>query len=105
MSKKSTEKLGWKSLPPGDVLEAGTAHDFKTGDWRSSRPVHDDEKCTNCLICWIYCPDSSVIVKDGKFVAFDYDHCKGCGICASVCPPKVQAITMVDEREFLKEGK
>ena len=61
-------KMGWKELPEGDVLDAGTAHEFKTGDWRSFRPIHDSEKCTNCLICWIYCPDSSIIVKDGKFV-------------------------------------
>jgi len=104
-NKITQEKLGWKSLPIGDVLEAGTAFEFKTGDWRSFRPVHDDEKCTNCLICWIYCPDSSILVKDGKFAGFDLDHCKGCGICASVCPPKVKAIKMVDEREFMKEGK
>jgi pyruvate ferredoxin oxidoreductase delta subunit len=24
--------------------------------------------------------------KDGKRLEFDYDHCKGCGICAKVCP-------------------
>jgi len=27
-------------------------------------------------------------VKDGKMEGFDYEHCKGCGICASICPVK-----------------
>jgi 2-oxoacid:acceptor oxidoreductase delta subunit (pyruvate/2-ketoisovalerate family) len=105
MAKEAPVKPGWKSLPIGDVLEAGTAHNFKTGDWRSSRPVHNAGKCINCLICWIYCPDSSILTEGGKWKAFDLDHCKGCGICAAVCPPKVTAITMVDEREARKEGK
>jgi pyruvate ferredoxin oxidoreductase delta subunit len=43
------------------------------------------------MICWVYCPDSAVIVKDGKVQGFDYDHCKGCGICAHECPVKVEA--------------
>jgi pyruvate ferredoxin oxidoreductase delta subunit len=98
-----TRKMGWKELPEGDVLEAGTAHEFRTGDWRSKRPVHDEEKCTSCLICWVYCPDSAIIVKDGKFAGIDLDHCKGCGICEKVCPPKVHAITMVDERDVKED--
>ena len=56
MNKK---KLGYKELPAGDLLEAGTALDFETGSWRSERPIHDEEKCINCLICWAYCPDSA----------------------------------------------
>ena len=41
------------------------------------------------------CPDSSIPVDaDGKRTDFDYDHCKGCGICAEVCPFK--AIEMKD---------
>jgi len=91
-------KKGWKELPIGDILEPGTADLFITGSWRSERPIHDKEKCTNCLICWVNCPDSSIIVKDGKFVDFDLNHCKGCGICVKVCPPKVQAIKMVPEK-------
>ncbi|MEW6555943.1 MAG: 4Fe-4S dicluster-binding protein [Elusimicrobiota bacterium] len=93
------KKLGWKELPEGDILEAGTAKNFKTGDWRSSRPVYNPEKCIQCFICWINCPDSSIIVKDGKVVGIDYEHCKGCGICAKECPPKASAITMEAEKK------
>ena len=105
MAKETLEKPGWTTLPTGDVVPAGSAHEFKTGDWRSFRPVHDAAKCTHCLICWIYCPDSSVLVEAGRFAGFDLDHCKGCGICAAVCPPKVTAIAMIDEREARQEAK
>ncbi|MFN4245581.1 MAG: 4Fe-4S binding protein, partial [Brevinematia bacterium] len=30
-----------------------------------------------------------------KMLGFDYDYCKGCGICANVCPRN--AIDMVSE--------
>jgi Pyruvate/2-oxoacid:ferredoxin oxidoreductase delta subunit len=48
-----------------------------------------------------------VLAKDGKVTGYDYDHCKGCGICAFECPVNKShtagkakngpAITMVDE--------
>ena len=43
-----------------------TREDYVTGGWRSERPYRDDEKCTQCLLCWIFCPDTSVIVEDEK---------------------------------------
>ena len=86
------QKATWKEANiAGLVATMGTNAGFKTGTWRTLRPVHDMDNCTNCLLCWVYCPDSAIIVKDGHWVAFDYDHCKGCGICASVCPAKVDA--------------
>ncbi len=91
------KKLSWKELPEGDVLEAGTSKNFKTGNWRSQKPVHIPEKCIHCLICWVYCPDSAIKTKDGKFESFDYDFCKGCGICAHECPK--DAIKMEQERK------
>ncbi|MDP8246804.1 MAG: 4Fe-4S binding protein [Candidatus Tritonobacter lacicola] len=92
---------GYKDIPIGGlIIEAGNAEKYETGSWRSFRPVRDDEKCIHCLICWIFCPDSAIIVEDGKVVGVDLDHCKGCGICARECPKKVQAITMVKESEF-----
>ncbi len=83
------KKKGWKEIPiGGKITEAGSAVKYKTGDWRTFKPVRNEEKCNNCLFCWIYCPDSSIFVKDGKVTGIDYDHCKGCGICARVCPKK-----------------
>ena len=83
------KKDGWKKIPIGGlIIEAGNAKTYKTGGWRTFKPVKDESKCIHCLICWIYCPDSSILVSEGKMVGFDYDHCKGCGICAEVCPKK-----------------
>jgi len=88
----------WKEIPSGGlILEAGNAEKYKTGGWRTYRPVWDEKKCINCLICWVNCPDSAILVKDGKVTGIDYDHCKGCGICARECPSKIQAIKMVKE--------
>jgi len=91
---------GWKDIPIGGmIVEAGNAVRYQTGEWRSFRPVVDQEKCTNCLTCWIYCPDSSILVEDEEMVGFDYDHCKGCGICAANCP--FDAIEMREEALFV----
>ena len=91
---------GYKELPLGAlILEAGNSEKYETGGWRTFIPVHDDEKCIHCLLCWILCPDGAIEVKDEKFVGFNLKHCKGCGICAEECPPKIKAITMVKEKK------
>ncbi|RJX22510.1 MAG: pyruvate ferredoxin oxidoreductase [Ammonifex sp.] len=94
---------GWRDLTPGAVvLDAGNAREVKTGTWRTlSKPVLKEENCSNCMLCWLFCPDMAVIVKDGKMVGFDYDYCKGCGICAFECPGKKgqKAIVMEEEKK------
>lgn len=98
MSVKTDKPMTWKELPEGCLIdEPATSLKFKTGDWRSQRPIFDTEKCIQCLFCWISCPDSAIKVEDGKVTGIDYDYCKGCGICAAVCPPRASAIEM--ERE------
>lgn len=91
------KEKGWKEIPEaGLILEAGNSVKYKTGAWRSQRPIRDKEKCIHCLLCWIYCPDTAIKVKDGKIKEIDYDYCKGCGICARECP--VKCIEMEPER-------
>lgn len=87
---------GYKDIPEGGlILDAGNAKGYKTGGWKTQRPVFDEEKCTNCHLCWVFCPDSAVIEEDGEVKGFDLDYCKGCGICAHECP--VDAINMEEE--------
>jgi 2-oxoacid:acceptor oxidoreductase delta subunit (pyruvate/2-ketoisovalerate family) len=86
----------WAEKPrAGHVLDPGNTDAYDTGSWGTFKPVHDSEKCISCLLCWVMCPDSAILVEDGKIAGYDLMHCKGCGICAEICPKKVQAITMV----------
>ena len=52
--------------------------------------------CFECDNCYGVCPDNAVIkLGPGKKFKFNYDYCKGCGICANECP--CGAIDMVSE--------
>lgn len=96
------KEKGWREIPIGGlILEAGNAEKYLTGGWRTFRPMFNKEKCKNCLLCWIYCPDSSVKIKQEEVESFYYDYCKGCGICANVCP--FDAIQMVEESKYRQE--
>ncbi|RJQ31813.1 MAG: ferredoxin [Actinobacteria bacterium] len=92
-------KLKWQELTPGGVItEPGNSKSYRTGDWRSRRPIWNKDACSHCMLCPIHCPDSSIKVKDKKMTGIDYDHCKGCGICANICPKN--AIEMHNESEY-----
>ncbi|MGZ4359986.1 MAG: 4Fe-4S binding protein, partial [Gaiellaceae bacterium] len=53
-------------------------------------------------LCWLYCPDSAVLIEDTTFAGFDDYFCKGCEVCAAVCP--VGAIEMVPEHTEMPEN-
>jgi len=80
----------------GNIYEAGNAINFKTGDWRSVKPIFLSDKCKQCGLCFPVCPDNAIPVgKDLKRTDFNYDYCKGCGVCAKTCP--FGAIEMKEE--------
>jgi NADPH-dependent glutamate synthase beta subunit-like oxidoreductase/ferredoxin len=41
--------------------------------------------CDQCDVCWTFCPEPAVAGALRDY-AVDYQHCKGCGICAVECP-------------------
>jgi 2-oxoacid:acceptor oxidoreductase delta subunit (pyruvate/2-ketoisovalerate family) len=52
--------------------------------------------CFECDNCYGVCPDNAVIkLGAGKRFEFNYDYCKGCGVCVAECP--CGAIEMVPE--------
>jgi 2-oxoacid:acceptor oxidoreductase delta subunit (pyruvate/2-ketoisovalerate family) len=86
----------WDELEPGGAVLPAAAPRVRTGGWRTGvKPAVELERCVNCLLCWLHCPDSAVVLDGTEFTGFDYDICKGCEICAAVCP--VEAITMIPE--------
>ncbi|HSW26210.1 MAG TPA: NAD(P)-binding protein, partial [Burkholderiaceae bacterium] len=43
--------------------------------------------CFECDNCYGVCPDNAVIkLGPGRRFEFNYDYCKGCGMCVSECP-------------------
>jgi pyruvate ferredoxin oxidoreductase delta subunit len=51
-----------------------------------------------CMQCWAFCPDN--VISRTAPPKIDLEYCKGCGICAAVCPN--HAIDIVPENENTK---
>lgn len=96
--KNISREVKWQEITPGGTIYTpGSADRVLTGEWRSMKPVWIKEKCTQCLLCYPVCPDTSILIdEEGKRIDFDYNHCKGCGVCFKVCPFK--AIDFVEEK-------
>ncbi len=68
----------------------------KTGSWRmQSRPEFLHKNCIACRMCFNACPEMCITGKEKNTFTCDYTYCKGCGLCAVVCPKK--DIIMVQE--------
>ncbi len=119
--KRQSAKPAWHEMELASKTYAGTARNFLTGDWRSSRPVWvyagRDKGCVSCGVCTIYCPEGCIHMVPieeterglkqleafhpehlgpGSLVPMaDLDYCKGCGICAHEC--WTGCIAMVEE--------
>jgi pyruvate ferredoxin oxidoreductase delta subunit len=72
--------------------------------WRVDKPVFNIDVCIDCQNCWIWCPDTSILSRDKQMLGIDYDHCKGCAVCAEVCPTNPKSLIMFSEQTALDEA-
>ena len=95
---KPVNEITWKDLESGSIVtEPGNASQYRTGDWRSRRPIIDKDKCNKCTLCYIFCPEGCIERNSEGYFDVNLYYCKGCGICAEECRRK--AITMVEEEK------
>ncbi|MCX8043417.1 MAG: 4Fe-4S binding protein [Desulfobacterota bacterium] len=96
MAPKQDAAMTYRDLTIGNIVtEPGSAAAYRTGDWRSQRPVWDKNVCVKCGRCASVCPEPCIVHDAEGYYEADLYWCKGCGLCAYECPKK--AITMVEE--------
>jgi len=88
--------------PELDVIRRQTSFDEVHRGLNETNALYEARRCLSCGNCFEcdncygVCPDNAVIkLGPGKRFEFNYDYCKGCGICAVECP--CGAIEMVPE--------
>jgi pyruvate ferredoxin oxidoreductase delta subunit len=91
--KKYEQPTHIDQYPTGPCFVAGHLVTINAG-WRTEKSVVEGGKCIGCYQCYLVCPEG-VIFKSEGIVDIDYDFCKGCGICARICPK--DAIKMIKE--------
>jgi len=72
--------------------------------WRVEKPVFNIDVCIDCQNCWVWCPDTSILSRDKQMLGIDYDHCKGCAVCAEVCPTNPKSLIMFNENTAMEEA-
>jgi 2-oxoacid:acceptor oxidoreductase delta subunit (pyruvate/2-ketoisovalerate family) len=89
--------------PTLDIIRRQSTFDEVVGSLDESNALYEARRCLSCGNCFEcdncygVCPDNAVIkLGPGNRFEFNYDYCKGCGLCATECP--CGAIKMVPER-------
>jgi 2-oxoacid:acceptor oxidoreductase delta subunit (pyruvate/2-ketoisovalerate family) len=88
--------------PVLDIVRRQSNFDEVIGGLDESNALFEARRCLSCGNCFEcdncygVCPDNAVVkLGPGKRFEFNYDYCKGCGLCAAECP--CGAIDMVQE--------
>ena len=89
-------------LPVLDAVRRQSTFDEVLGGLDETNALYEARRCLSCGNCFEcdncygVCPDNAVIkLGPGKRFRFNYDYCKGCGLCVAECP--CGAIKMVPE--------
>jgi len=88
--------------PMLDLIRRQSTFEEVQGGLDESNALYEARRCLSCGNCFEcdncygVCPDNAVIkLGPGQRFEFNYDYCKGCGMCVAECP--CGAIKMVPE--------
>ena len=88
--------------PTLDIVRRQSSFDEVQGGLTETNALFEARRCLSCGNCFEcdncygVCPDNAVIkLGPGLRFEFNYDYCKGCGVCVAECP--CGAIKMVPE--------
>jgi pyruvate ferredoxin oxidoreductase delta subunit len=71
------------------ISKPGSSRKNKTGSWRiEMRPKFLEKDCIGCKQCLLICPEGCIGEVANKKYTCDLLYCKGCGLCAQICPKK-----------------
>ena len=92
VSPESERVIGYEDLnvnyfkhEPRQDLKGAEVEALASAGCAEARRCFQCGRCNVCNTCWFLCPDAVVLQKNGE-IEFDYDYCKGCGVCAEECP-------------------
>ncbi|MDO6385944.1 NAD(P)-binding protein [Uliginosibacterium sp. 31-12] len=79
--------------PMLDIIRRQSTFDEVQGGLNEDNALFEARRCLSCGNCFEcdncygVCPDNAVIkLGPGKKFEFNYDYCKGCGVCVEECP-------------------
>lgn len=128
ISRLDGDTIPVSAFDPRGIVPTNTTKLEKRGV-ATQLPCWNSEKCIQCNQCAFVCPHAAIrpyLVKDGDIVDAPLDFktakamaekdptlrfvmqvsskdCTGCGVCASICPAKEKALTMVDASETMEK--
>ena len=79
--------------PVLDIIRRQSTFDEVIGSLDEENALYEARRCMSCGncfecdTCYGVCPDNAVIkLGPGRRFEFNYDYCKGCGLCVAECP-------------------
>ncbi|MBI4668534.1 MAG: 2-oxoacid:acceptor oxidoreductase family protein, partial [Elusimicrobia bacterium] len=93
---RPTPVYGYETAPIGGLIidPGNTILNDMSASRQGFLPAYHQEKCVNCGICDLVCPDHCFVWEDTtlpglgtvRLKGIDYQYCKGCMRCVDSCP-------------------
>lgn len=82
------------------IIKPASSRNNKTGAWRTEvKPKFLQKNCIACNMCVLACPEECIKGEGKNTYICDFTYCKGCGVCAAICPKADIVMVKEDSQE------